>query len=423
MDASVSTPQAVATIIAVEGQAFARDPAGQMRPLKPGDVLLEGDTIVTMPGGQVQLAFLDGQMLTLLPNESFLFSAETSPTSRPEVAEAALPAGEAERIIQALERGENIDDLLDPTAAGLEGGGGDGGSSFVRLLRIAEGVDSTTLFEFESAGLATLVPADPPENSSGSDIPAVTPLNDAPTTSAVTLAAIAEDSGARTITQAELLANAADIDGDTLAASGLAISAGDGTLVDNGNGTWSYTPASNDDSNVSFSYTISDGAGGTVGGSATLDITPVNDAPTATAVSASGAEDAASISITLSASDIDGTIASHTISSLPANGTLYADAALTTAVAAGDSLSSATVYFVPAANWNGSTSFNYTATDNGGETSNSATASITVNPLNNVANLNDNAPVLGNYTVSLDENVAAGTAVQTVAASDADNDT
>ncbi|TWB84734.1 cadherin-like domain-containing protein, partial [Bradyrhizobium sacchari] len=56
----------------------------------------------------------------------------------------------------------------------------------------------------------------------------------------------------------------------------------------NGDGTWSYTPASNDDSSVSFSYTITDN--GTtnslpdpksVAGTATLDITPVNDAPTA----------------------------------------------------------------------------------------------------------------------------------------------
>ena len=88
MDTSVSTPQAVATVLSVEGQAFARDPAGQMRPLKPGDVLREGDTIVTMPDAQVQLAFLDGHILTLLPNETFQFSAETSSTTRPEVAEA-----------------------------------------------------------------------------------------------------------------------------------------------------------------------------------------------------------------------------------------------------------------------------------------------------------------------------------------------
>ena len=57
------------------------------------------------------------------------------------------------------------------------------------------------------------------------------------------MAAIAEDSGARLITQAELLANASDVDGDPLTAINLAIASGNGTLVDNGNGTWSYTPA------------------------------------------------------------------------------------------------------------------------------------------------------------------------------------
>ena len=38
---------------------------------------------------------------------------------------------------------------------------------------------------------------------------------------------------------------------------------------------WPY-----DSSAVSFSYTINDGQGGSVAGSATLDITPVNDPPT-----------------------------------------------------------------------------------------------------------------------------------------------
>ena len=73
----------------------------------------------------------------------------------------------------------------------------------------------------------------------------ITPVNERQFTPVrpVTLAAIAEDSGARLITQAELLANATDVDGPALTAISLAISSGNGTLVDNGNGTWSYTPA------------------------------------------------------------------------------------------------------------------------------------------------------------------------------------
>ena len=80
------------------------------------------------------------------------------------------------------------------------------------------------------------------------------------------------------ITQAELLANAADADGDNLTATGLTISTGTGTLVDNGDGSWNYTPAANDDSSVSLSYSINDGTE-SVEASGEFDITPVNDAP------------------------------------------------------------------------------------------------------------------------------------------------
>ncbi|UPJ44130.1 cadherin-like domain-containing protein [Bradyrhizobium sp. 40] len=107
----------------------------------------------------------------------------------------------------------------------------------------------------------------------------ITPLDDGPVVAgAVTLAAIAEDSGARLITQAELLGNAMDVDGPSLAAAHLAIATGGGTLVDNQDGTWSYTPAPNDDHSVSFSYEVTDGTL-LVAAGATLDITPVNDAP------------------------------------------------------------------------------------------------------------------------------------------------
>jgi large repetitive protein len=80
------------------------------------------------------------------------------------------------------------------------------------------------------------------------------------------------------ITQAELLVNASDVDGPSLTATGLSISSGLGNLVDNGDGTWTYTPALNDDTSVIFSYTITDVSLSAIN-SASLDITPVNDAP------------------------------------------------------------------------------------------------------------------------------------------------
>jgi hypothetical protein len=105
------------------------------------------------------------------------------------------------------------------------------------------------------------------------------PPNSSPTTSPVTLAAITEDNGERIITQTELLSSAHDVDGDTLSVTSLIKASGNGTLVDNLNGTWSYTPALNDDTEVSFDYSIRDGRGGAANGSAFLDITPVNDNP------------------------------------------------------------------------------------------------------------------------------------------------
>ncbi|MCP4340749.1 MAG: tandem-95 repeat protein, partial [Desulfobulbaceae bacterium] len=105
----------------------------------------------------------------------------------------------------------------------------------------------------------------------------VTAENDAPTTSPIILPEIAEDSGARTITQSELLANASDIEGDGLTVSALTIITGTGNLVDNGDGTWDYTPAVDWSGAVVFNYLINDGTT-TIGNTANLTVVPVNDA-------------------------------------------------------------------------------------------------------------------------------------------------
>ena len=188
----------------------------------------------------------------------------------------------------------------------------------------------------------------------------ITPVNDAPVTTPVTLAAIAEDSGVRLITQAELLANASDVDGPSLTAISLAISSGNGTLVDNGNGTWSYTPALNDDTSVSFSYAVTDGIAAPVATSATLDITPVSETnlpPVTTPVTlAAIAEDSGARLITqaellANATDVDGpalTAISLAISS--GNGTLVDNG-------------NGTWSYTPAPNDDTSVTFSYAVTD------------------------------------------------------------
>ena len=96
----------------------------------------------------------------------------------------------------------------------------------------------------------------------------------------------------------------------------------------------------------------------------------VNNAPTTNAAAAGGSEDAASIAVVLSGADIDGTVQSFALSTLPANGTLYTDAGLTTVAATGvDYAATAealTLYFVPTGGWNGVTTFDFAAKNDGG---------------------------------------------------------
>ncbi len=133
--------QVIATVIAVEGEAFARAMDGSTRRLAAGDLLREGETVITSTGGTVTLAMSDGRELTVLPQESYLMSAETGvPATGPEEA-AVTQGGEIDQVIQALEEGRDLDAELEAAAAGLGGGGENGGSSFVRLLRISEGVE------------------------------------------------------------------------------------------------------------------------------------------------------------------------------------------------------------------------------------------------------------------------------------------
>src|SRR5204862_115765 len=82
-------------------------------------------------------------------------------------------------------------------------------------------------------------------------------------------------------------------------------------LVDNGDGTWTYNPAADDNSAVSFVYTIGDGYGGIVAGSATLDLIPVNDAPVVTSnATPSVAENTTAVTFVTSV-DVEGDVVQY----------------------------------------------------------------------------------------------------------------
>ena len=143
----------------------------------------------------------------------------------------------------------------------------------------------------------------------------------------------------------------------------------------------------------SFAFQIDDGGvvNNLANATATVTIGTVNHAPTTADTSASGAEDGGAIAIVLSGNDIDGTVASFTITSLPTNGTLSTDAAGLNPVALNQLITAsgnaATLYFTPAANFNGAPSFQYAAIDNNGaQDATPATATINITAV-------DDAPV------------------------------
>ena len=174
------------------------------------------------------------------------------------------------------------------------------------------------------------------------------------------LAATAEDVAA-TIA---VLGNDSDADGDALTLASVS-SPAHGTATANADGTIGYTPAANYSGADSFSYTINDGQGGSATAVVSVTVTDVNDAPVAADDAASTNEDTP-VAIAVLANDSDGDSATLTpiVVSGPANGsaTVEADGSIT---------------YAPAANFNGTDSFTYKASDGAAE-SGVVTVTITV---------------------------------------------
>jgi VCBS repeat-containing protein len=206
-------------------------------------------------------------------------------------------------------------------------------------------------------------------------------VNDGPTTTNVSLSSGVEDTSV-TISKSSLLANATDVDGDTLSTA--SISASHGTIVDNGNGTITFTPDANYNGNVNFTYTISDGHGGTTSGTASMNIAAVNDGPTTSTVNLNGTEDT-TITITqnqllANATDIDGNQLS--VSNLSSgNGTLVDN-------------HNGTWSFTPSQDFNGTVNLTYQVSD--------GTASVAGGAIVNVGAVND-APVTTSFGYTMNE--------------------
>lgn len=159
-----------------------------------------------------------------------------------------------------------------------------------------------------------------------------------------------------------VLANDTDADRDTLSVSS-AGSPSNGTAVVNSDNRITYTPRANFNGSDAFSYTISDGRGGSSTASVSVTITPVNDVPIAKDDAASTAKNTSvNIPVLLNDSDVDGDRLSVSGTTSPSNGTVTINP-------------DGSLKYLPNNGFSGTDMFSYVASDgNGG----SATAKVTV---------------------------------------------
>lgn len=192
----------------------------------------------------------------------------------------------------------------------------------------------------------------------------VTPVNDPPVANN-DIPSVQED----TPVTINVLSNDSDIDGDTLTVT-LLTQPTHGTAVLNPDQTVTYTPELNYSSGTdTFTYSVSDGNGGTAPATVYLNVAPVNDPPVANADTATVAEDG-TVTIPVAANDND-----------PDGGTLTLVSATQGAHGTVTVLADNQVSYQPAANYAGPDTFTYAVRDPASLTA-TGTVSVTVTPVN-----------------------------------------
>ncbi|HHK8674070.1 tandem-95 repeat protein [Vibrio parahaemolyticus] len=289
------------------------------------------------------------------------------------------------QIISAIEQGQDpsaVDEEFAPAA------GENGGSSLQTSATIVrDGTELLASTSFETIGIESLGLSQTQvlalNDLFRSNLQTSADSTDKPlATTPVTLDAIEEDGGSIIITTEELLSNVDDGDKDTLSVENLIIDKGNGTLVDNGDGTWTFTPQIDDDTEVSFTFDIIDDEDLVVSGSANLDILPINDAPNAENDVITTEEDTAvTIDVLVNDSDVEGDALSIQSASVPSEqGSV--------------DIVDGKLVFTPAENFNGEATITYIVTD--GDLTDEAKVTVTVTPVND-------SPVAVDDTVSTQE--------------------
>ncbi|WP_094841649.1 retention module-containing protein [Bordetella genomosp. 11] len=286
-----STPAVVTQVV---GRAWIRNSDGSLTELHAGSRIPPDTEIVTATGATVALQTEGGMPLTIGENRDVAFNADMAgqPVDRSEAAVAPPTGTDSDRLLAALQNGQDPFDNLDPTAALVAGGGDAGGSSFVRLARV---VESTSPLDLAYPGAGTpainlLTPAGLATNNNA-------PANDPPTAG--------NDTGTTTeksFVTGNILTNDTDPNGDAvfiqsvggtpMATGGVQVAGStggtftvfpDGSYIFNPGDAYHHLGAGQSETST-VTYTVSDPFGNTSTATVTVTVNGLNDAPTATAI-------------------------------------------------------------------------------------------------------------------------------------------
>jgi M6 family metalloprotease-like protein len=222
------------------------------------------------------------------------------------------------------------------------------------------------------------------ESNAATVVITINPVNDTPV--AADDGYIIDEDTPLTIAAPGLLSNDNDVDGLPTLTAVLVNGPGDGTLLLNPDGSFTYTPNANWNGSDNFTYRASDGTASSNDATVTITVNAVNDAPIAADDSYTTDRNTA---LTITApgilgndTDVEATALTAVLVTDPSHGTLTlnADGSFT---------------YTPESDWSGTDSFTYNAND-GAADSNIATVTIGVNATNR-------PPVAVNDTYGTDE--------------------
>ncbi|PKO44138.1 MAG: hypothetical protein CVU29_10270, partial [Betaproteobacteria bacterium HGW-Betaproteobacteria-22] len=149
----------IGKIVAMTGTGLLISNNGNSRDLRVGDNIQSADTIKTLKGVEVDMELVNGRVIHIGAEQLVAFDDAIVDVFVPDASDSAIDTATIDTVIQAIEEGRDINDVLEATAAGV-GSASSYGFGFVDLLRINDDLNNFRfVFDSSSTGRIEAVPA------------------------------------------------------------------------------------------------------------------------------------------------------------------------------------------------------------------------------------------------------------------------